>query len=314
MANKMTGPFGTMLARMALPARAAAACVAAWLAQADAVHASERAPDVDRVEESAPPPHRLSWDPYPRFRLAQYLVTFGAPVLFRIIDANTHEAEQPRWRSPVLFDNAARDLLRARSEEGRNTARQLSDYGWYGAMAWPIFDAAVVALALDQNVDVAWQLSVLAMQAYALSGFVTLVSIKATARQRPLGHGCSDSSPEPSCSLPPRGFPSGHSAGAFAGAGLVCASHLNLPLYGSGAVDRAACIGALTLASGTALLRVSSDRHYASDVIVGAGIGSLVGYVLPTLFQYATNEPSSRGFALVPARAGAYLLTYGGSL
>jgi membrane-associated phospholipid phosphatase len=74
-----------------------------------------------------------------------------------------------------------------------------------------------------------------------------------------------------------------------------------------------ACAGALTLASATALLRVSSDRHYASDVIVGVGIGSLVGYVLPTLFQYATSEPSDAGFAVVPARAGAYLLTYGGS-
>jgi membrane-associated phospholipid phosphatase len=302
-----------MMARMALPRRGAIACVAAWLAQADAVRATEGAPHADRAEERAPPAHRLSWDPHIRFRAVQYVVTFGTPVLFRIIDGNTREAEQPRWRGPVLFDSAARDLLRAGSEQGQHTARRLSDYAWYAAMAWPFLDAVVVALALDQNLDVAWQLSALALQAYALSGFVTLLTIKATARQRPLGDGCSDGSPDPACSLPPRGFPSGHTAGAFAGAGLVCSSHLNLPLYGNSAVDRAACAGALTLASATALLRVSSDRHYASDVIVGAGIGSLVGYVLPTLFQYATSEPSDPGFAVVPARAGAYLLTYGGS-
>jgi membrane-associated phospholipid phosphatase len=301
-----------MMARMALPPRALVACVAAWLAQADVVRATEGAPHADRATEGAPPVHRLSWHPYVRFRAIQYVVTFGTPVLFRIIDENTREAEQPRWRGPVLFDGATRDLLRAGSEQAQHLARQLSDYGWYAAMAWPFIDAAVV-LALDQNLDVAWQLSALALQAYALSGFVTLVTIKATARQRPLGDGCSDGSPEPACSLPPRGFPSGHTAGAFAGAGLVCASHLNLPLYGYLAVDRAACAGALTLATATALLRVSSDRHYASDVIVGAGIGSLVGYVLPTLFQYATSEPSDRGFAVVPAHAGAYLLTYGGS-
>lgn len=303
---------GTMAVRRALPFHAAAACVAAWLAQADVVGATEDAPHADPADESALPAHRLSWDPYIRFRGIQYVVTFGTPVLFRLIDGNTREAERPRWRGPVLFDGAARDLLRAGSE-GQHTARQLSDYGWYGAMAWPFLDAVVVALALDQNLDVAWQLSALALQAYALSGFVTLVTIKATARQRPLGDGCSGGSPEPACSLPPRGFPSGHTAGAFAGAGLVCASHLNLPLYGNFAVDRAACAGALTLASATALLRVSSDRHYASDVIVGAGIGSLVGYVLPTLFQYATGEPSDRGLAIVPGRGGAYLITYGGS-
>jgi membrane-associated phospholipid phosphatase len=287
-------------------------CAAAWLVPAAIARASEPGPRPNRVEERAGRAHRLSWDPNTRFRPVQYVVTAAAPVLFRIIDRNTREAAQPRWRGPVLVDTAARELLRIGSDDGRHVAMRLSNYGWYSAMGWPFVDAVGVALALDQNLDVAWQLSALALQAYALSGFVTLVTIKATARQRPSGYGCSEGSVEPGCSLPPRSFPSGHTAGAFAGAGLVCSSHLNLPLYGSFAADRAACIGALALASTTAVLRVASDRHYASDVIVGAGIGSAMGYVLPTLFQYATNESSDVRLGLVPVRAGAYLLMYGG--
>lgn len=288
-------------------------CAVAWFALTGVAQASDGAPPADRAEESGPPAHRLSWAPHTRFRPLQYAVTFGTPVLFRIIDQNTREAAQPRWRGPLLFDAAARDLLRIDGDEGRRRAMRLSDYGWYGAMAWPFVDAAVVALALDQNPDVAWQLSALALQAYALSGFATLLTIKATARQRPLDYGCGEGSSAPACSLPPRSFPSGHTAGAFAGAGLVCASHLSLPLYGSWAADRAACIGALALASSAAVLRMSADRHYASDVIVGAGIGSTVGYALPMLFQYATRGPSDRQLAIVPGQAGAYWLTYGGS-
>lgn len=290
-----------------------AACVAAWLAQADPAHAMEPWLSAAPSEQSAPEAHRLSWDRHTRFRPAQYALTIGAPVLFRIIDASTREAEQPRWHDPVLFDNSARALLRLESPEDQRAAMRLSDIGWYGAMAWPFIDVVGVALALDQNVDVAWQLSALALQAYALSGFTTLVMIKATARQRPADAACGDAS-EPGCSHPPRSFPSGHTAGAFAGAGLVCASHANLPLYGHATADRAACVAALALASSTAVLRVSADRHYASDVIVGAGIGSAVGYLLPVLFQYATDELDDRQLAIVPGRAGAYLLAYSGSL
>jgi membrane-associated phospholipid phosphatase len=292
--------------------RAALRCCTAWLAMTSIAHADEGASPAERAEESAPA-HRLSWAPHTRFRPVQYVITFGTPVLFRLIDENTREAEQPRWRGPVLFDAAARDLLGIDSGEGQRRAMRLSDYGWYGAMAWPFIDAAVVALVLDRNADVAWQLSALALQAYALSGFVTLLTIKATARQRPLDHGCGEGSDAPGCWLEPRSFPSGHTAGAFAGAGLVCASHLNLPLYGNWAADRAACIGAQAIATATAVLRVSADRHYASDVIIGAGIGTGVGYVLPTLFQYATSGRHDRQLAIVPGSAGAYLLTYGGS-
>lgn len=291
----------------------ATACILSWLGPAEAARASEHPPRSGRAEESTPRVHRLSWDLHTPFRPIQYVVTFGTPVLFRIIDDNTQEAKQPRWRGPLPFDAPTRDLLRIDSDEGQRLAMRLSDYGWYAAMAWPFADAVVVGLMLDQNLDVAWQLSALALQAYALSGFVTLLSIKATARQRPVATGCDEGSAEPACSLRPRSFPSGHTAGALAGAGLVCASHRNLPLYGSFTADRAACLGALALASATAVLRVSSDRHYASDVIVGAGIGTALGYVLPALFQYARSEPGDRQLAIVPGRAGAYLLTYGGS-
>jgi membrane-associated phospholipid phosphatase len=37
----------------------------------------------------------------------------------------------------------------------------------------------------------------------------------------------------------------------------------------------------LTLAAATGYFRVAADRHYLSDVLVGGGLGSLIGFVNP---------------------------------
>lgn len=41
----------------------------------------------------------------------------------------------------------------------------------------------------------------------------------------------------------------------------------------------------LTLAATTGYLRIAGDKHYFSDVIVGAAAGSLAGYLVPTLLH-----------------------------
>ena len=51
------------------------------------------------------------------------------------------------------------------------------------------------------------------------------------------------------------------------------------------AVAPAVWITGLTLATATGYLRVAADKHYASDVIVGALMGSAVGVAWPKLFR-----------------------------
>ena len=244
-------------------------------------------------------PSRLRWEPYRRVQPFEYVVTFGTPVVFRVIDNTTREASAPRWRGPILFDAAARSLLRANDAEGRHLAARLSDCGWYASMAWPFVDAVVVALVLDQNPDVAWQLSLIALQAYALSGFISLTAIRGFARQRPADYDCQGAAA--ACNQPPRSFPSGHTAGVFAGAGLVCASHTHLPLYGGGLGDSAACASALGIGAATASLRIAADQHYASDVIVGAGIGLGVGWLMPALMHYTVIESAMGSLQVLPS-------------
>lgn len=72
-------------------------------------------------------------------------------------------------------------------------------------------------------------------------------------------------------------FPSGHTATAFTGAELIREE------YGSGMG-----IGAYTVATGIAFLRLYNGRHWLNDVIAGAGVGILsarIGYWMLPLYQ-----------------------------
>jgi membrane-associated phospholipid phosphatase len=64
--------------------------------------------------------------------------------------------------------------------------------------------------------------------------------------------------------------------------------------------------GAIGLASTVSLLRVTSGAHFISDIVVGAAVGSTLGYVIPYLHRTNTTAvslspliaPDYRGFSL----------------
>lgn len=90
-------------------------------------------------------------------------------------------------------------------------------------------------------------------------------------------------------------FPSGHVTVAFAAA--VAGGYI-FSLYDARPAARAGMwAGELALASATAVLRVWSGNHFVSDVVAAAGIGSLVGALLP--FVHSPSSLAATG--LVPA-------------
>ena len=235
----------------------------------------------------------LRWSPHRRVGLAEYAVTLGSPVLLRMANYALTEPGAARLGGGVLFDDAVRDTLRLRSRDRRDAADLFSDVSWLSSMAYPYVDALLVAWLLRDSPDVAWQMIVISTQAFSITSFVTELSIHHAARERPGQQECAvDPNYAPTCSSNAsfHSFPSGHTAGAFVGAGLACAHHLNLPLYDGGAADVVACGLALTWASANALARIASDRHWVSDVIVGAGIGLSLGWLMPELIYFADPE------------------------
>ena len=84
-----------------------------------------------------------------------------------------------------------------------------------------------------------------------------------------------------------RSFPRGHTYSGFVGAGLSCAFHEHLNLFANEWYDSVTCAALLATATATGVLRMGADKHYASDVVVGAALGVTVGYLLPTTLHVA---------------------------
>ncbi|MBS2029851.1 MAG: phosphatase PAP2 family protein [Deltaproteobacteria bacterium] len=99
-------------------------------------------------------------------------------------------------------------------------------------------------------------------------------------------------------------FFSGHTTWAFSmatAAGTVCSMHgyKYAPWVWA---------GGLTVATGTALLRIGADKHYATDVITGAIVGTAFGIGVPRIFHQVETQPSKTAqglsLSLGPSPAG----------
>ncbi len=199
-------------------------------------------------------------------------------------------ATEAAWVSPIWIDTAFRNGLRLTSQARRSRAATVSDTLLVASILQPaLVDSLLVAGMVDRSRDVATQLEGINMQTYALTLLFNASAKRLFARQRPYVIGCvEDIGHSDRCESPDRfrSYYSGHSAISAASAGLVCAHHTHLPLYGSVAGDTAACIAALTGTLSTGLLRVAADRHWATDVLTGHIVGLLAGYLLPSLLYY----------------------------
>lgn len=84
-------------------------------------------------------------------------------------------------------------------------------------------------------------------------------------------------------------FFSGHTTAAFA---LATSSATVATLRGYRLAPLLWGTG-LTLAASVGYLRIAADKHYLSDVLTGAVVGTIVGVGMPLLFHSPKEEPSS---------------------
>ncbi len=85
-----------------------------------------------------------------------------------------------------------------------------------------------------------------------------------------------------------KSLPSGHTTLAFQGAAFITTVAIieDFPApWKYGLIG-----GSMSLAIGTAVLRVTSGAHYITDVIAGATLGSLAGVIVPLLHQKVSRD------------------------
>ncbi len=240
------------------------------------------------VTEEGPSP-RLVWNPkWPRFRTIGYVLTSASVAGALAATFLIPYPDDPRWVGGIVIDTRFRKILRARTPAFRDSIRMASDITLVANIVQTaLIDGFIIPVA-DDNWFVAWQLTLMNAQAFALNILVATVLFKTAARARPAYADCAvDRNTDPLCAAGTfASFPSSHTSTSFTAAGLTCIHHKYLPLYGGDPWDDAACASSLVIATATGLFRVVGDRHWLSDVALGAAFGFTLGYLYPYLFHY----------------------------
>jgi membrane-associated phospholipid phosphatase len=254
----------------------------------------------------------LTWDP--RWRPVDgYDYAVSGALAFGSLAALAIPSRPTSWAFPGGFDKSVRDALRFNSQTARNNARDLSDAFLTTSVNWLAVDALAVTWWGHDRRAIAWELVSMDAEALAVTSFVQGMTAGLVSRQRPFYPTCvgpfNDQTTDCRSNNRYRSFFSGHTSLTFTAAGLICQHHAHLPLYGGGAPDVIACIASIGLAGATGYLRIASDQHYLTDVMTGAAVGSLSGFLVPWLFHYRVRSSGTPPFAAALPGGGFVSLT-----
>ncbi|MDB4946478.1 MAG: hypothetical protein JWP97_6012 [Labilithrix sp.] len=238
---------------------------------------------------------------WPKFEPAEIAFT-GGMGLSAAMAVFLYPPPKNNWDGALLLDKPLRDLLVLPTRDARIAAGTTSDFIYYALAAYPLLDTLITAGLVHRSSEVTLQMVAIDLESYALGGAIAM-SAERAGRRRPMARECArDPGYDKKCDDQDNlnsSFLSGHTTIGFVGAGLLCAHHLNVPLYGGGAPDTATCIAGMSAAIIGGVLRGMSDNHWASDVVLGAGTGVFAGYVVPTLLHY--GRATGRRHALLPS-------------
>jgi membrane-associated phospholipid phosphatase len=202
-----------------------------------------------------------------------------------------------RWCEPAEFDSAARGALRWDDTEAADAASYAIGFALLPALGLGL-NAASARDAGDpvQGAEDALLVAEAVVLASALNQTVKF----AAGRERPFVHALDpawrDRTANPADNN--LSFFSGHTTLAFAAA----VSSATVATYRG--YDTAPYLWVIGTAAAvlTGYLRIAADRHYLSDVLVGAAVGSLIGWAVPALHASDGGGAAvgSGGSALLP--------------
>lgn len=258
-----------------------------------------------------PPPGtstlRIAWrEEWPRYSFDEAVLTVGLGALLLAAELLPTATFRPNWRGGILFDDGVRDGLRLREYSQRESARIASEVLQGVLLGFPyVVDALFVAGIGEGSWDLALQMGLVSLEANVIALVFWRITSLLARRERPVATACAAGDDSPHCDdrQTTQSFFSNQATNAFTSAGLTCLHHTTMSLWGDEAADATACVGALTVASVAGLLRVMSDFEYLTDVLTGAVVGLLSGWLLPYLLHYQGGaRPELRSpVAVIPA-------------
>jgi membrane-associated phospholipid phosphatase len=264
-----------------------------------------------------PTAHRIVWrEDWPRYSFDEAVLSLGLGALLVAAELLPTATAAANWRGGILFDQAVRDELRLRSHDARQSARTASEVLQWVLVGFPfLVDGLVVTAFGDSHWDAAFQIGLISLEAYVLALVVWKMTVLFARRERPVAGACAEGLDSPHCreQFETTSFFSNQAMNAFTGASLVCLHHTHMPLFGDEAADVSTCVAAISAASVVGLLRVMSDFEYLTDVLMGAIVGFVSGYLVPWVLHYQGGaRPELRApVAMLPLPLAGLRDTYG---
>lgn len=204
-----------------------------------------------------------------------------------------------RWCTPGSLDG---DVAKAVAWSNPGAANTLSNVTQIlvpvAAIGWGVLQGYRLG-----DPSAGWSSALLITEATSIAMLANVVVKYAVGRARPyvwLGHG----DPYADSRDANLSFFSGHTTFTFAVAVSAGTVFLMQGMPGAGWVLG----GGLALAAFTGYLRLGAEQHYLTDVLMGAAVGSLVGWAVPFLLHRPRKpgEPLQAG-TLMPAPGGIAL-------
>jgi membrane-associated phospholipid phosphatase len=245
------------------------------------------------------------WDPsWRKFGVMNYVFT-GLSVAGSASASFIPEPKNP-WTKTNELDEWGRRTISLASYESGQWAQDTSDLLLSLNMAFPLLvDSLIVSYWYRRSPEVAGQSALIAVEAMAFGSMLQGISSAAFARERPYGRDCGTKVdadlPECTTNVRYRSYFSGHTTLAFASAGVTCTNHAVHRLFGDPFADAVTCGATLATAGAVGTLRIVSQKHYVTDVLTGAAVGTATGLGIPWLLHYgplaSVNPKSDSGLA-----------------
>jgi hypothetical protein len=261
----------------------------------------------------------VAWQPsWRKMSLLEGLSLIPIGAALAAVTFLTEPREQAHWRGGILFDDGMRANVRGRTRSAQLTARTVGDILYIGGSIAPVvIDVGIVALGVHGNSEVALQMLLIDMQSFGIAGLLSLSSEHFVGRGRPFYEDCDRTGVvrddhgqvvHNTCNDPTatKSFYGGHAAATATSAGLTCIHHQHMPLYGGGIADAVPCALMIGVSFVTGVSRMVADMHWASDTLLGWGVGATAGYVLPAVLHYGfASDGDRRALRMLPvARVG----------
>ena len=209
-----------------------------------------------------------------------------------------HAPKECRICTPPAADEAMREAIVWKKT---GTATKLSDAGLGLTSAWAI-GSLTIAAAADHRLRAAD--SLLVVESTSLAMMLNQIVKLEVARKRPDAPSDKGKPPNPQHNM---SFFSGHATWTFASS-VSAGTVAFLRGYRGAPVVLG---GGLALSAATSYFRLAANRHWPTDVLAGAAIGSLIGAIVPRL-HLMSPEPA-RTSMMGPGPAPTWI-TVGGVL